>query len=113
MQGHKQFTPQLFYNLSLDELVPQDNFYRKLNAELDLNFLYKATRKYYGREGQESIDPRINARGMAQANKHVLMAAYNLKKCLKFTRNWPQSMADAMQVSKNKYVTYYPRFQPL
>jgi hypothetical protein len=31
---------------------------------------------------------RINSRGMAQANKHVLMAAlcYNLKKYLKFTR---------------------------
>lgn len=30
---------------------------------------------------------RINSRGMAQANKHVLMAAlcYNLKKYLKFT----------------------------
>jgi hypothetical protein len=31
---------------------------------------------------------KINSRGMAQANKHVLMAAltYNLKKYLKFTR---------------------------
>ena len=57
MQGRKHFTPQLFYELSLDMLVPEDNFYRKLLTELDLHFIYKATQKYYGKEGQESIDP--------------------------------------------------------
>jgi transposase len=59
MQGKKQLTPQLFYNISLATLVPQDNFYRKLNRELDLSFLYAATRGYYGREGQQSIDPVV------------------------------------------------------
>ncbi len=29
MQGKKNFSPQLFYELSLDRLVPEDNFYRK------------------------------------------------------------------------------------
>lgn len=28
MQGKKEFTPQLFYELSLDRLVPPDNYYR-------------------------------------------------------------------------------------
>jgi Transposase DDE domain len=34
---------------------------------------------------------KINSRGMAQANKHVMMAAtvYNLKKLLKFSRKNP------------------------
>lgn len=59
MQGHKQFTPQLFYELSLDRLVPQDNFYRKLNSVLDLRFLYPATQGFYGTEGQQSIDPVV------------------------------------------------------
>ena len=57
MKGRKHFTPQLFYELSLDMLVPEDNFYIKLLTELDLHFIYKATQKYYGKEGQESIDP--------------------------------------------------------
>ena len=63
------------YQVHIDDLVPQNNFYRLLDKELDLHFLYKATAHYYGYEGQESIDP-----------KHVLMAAltYNLKKYLKF-----------------------------
>jgi len=59
MQGRKDFTPQLFYELSLDRLVPSDNFYRRVHQELDLHFLYKSTQKYYGTQGQESIDPVV------------------------------------------------------
>jgi transposase len=59
MQGKKEITPKMLYTVHLDELVPQDNFYRKLNAALDLRFLYKETQKYYGTEGQESLDPVV------------------------------------------------------
>ncbi len=59
MQGRKHFTPHLFYELSLEQLVPQDNFYRNVNRDLDLQFIYKATSKYYGNEGQQSIDPVV------------------------------------------------------
>ncbi len=59
MQGRKEFIPQLFYELSLDRLVPVDNFYRRVNLALDLHFLYKSTQKYYGTQGQESIDPVV------------------------------------------------------
>jgi transposase len=59
MQGRKNFIPQLFYHTSLESLVPKDNFYRLLLSELDLYYLYGATKKYYGREGQESIDPVV------------------------------------------------------
>jgi len=40
-------------------LVPKDNFYRRLKTILDLHWLYKATKKYYGTEGQQSIDPIV------------------------------------------------------
>jgi hypothetical protein len=42
---------------------------------------------------------RVNTRGMAGANKHVLMAAltYNLKKLLKFNRLQTKIMAKALQ----------------
>ena len=59
MQGKKNFTPQLFVSVNLLDLVPLDNFYRKLLTELDLHFIYKSTQKYYGKEGQESIDPVV------------------------------------------------------
>jgi transposase len=59
MQGRKDLSPKIMYQVHLDMLVPQDNFYRKLDAALNLHFLYKATSKYYGSEGNESIDPVV------------------------------------------------------
>ena len=59
MQGKKEYTEKLFLNFQLSDKVPEDNFYRKLKILLDLNWLYKATSKYYGSEGQESIDPVV------------------------------------------------------
>ena len=32
MQGKKNFTPQLFVSVNLLDLVPEDNFYRKLQT---------------------------------------------------------------------------------
>ena len=59
MQGKKEYTEKLFLNFQLSHKVPEDNFYRQLKTVLDLNWLYKATSKYYGKEGQESIDPVV------------------------------------------------------
>lgn len=59
MQGRKEFRPKLFYELSLERLVPADNIYRKINSELDFHFLYDSTKKYYGTEGQQSLDPVV------------------------------------------------------
>jgi len=59
MQGRQQIQPKLFYQVSLEDLVPNDNYYRRLSSCLDLAFLYKATAHFYGTEGQESIDPTV------------------------------------------------------
>jgi transposase len=59
MQGRKHIEPKIMYQVSLETLVSKDNFYRQLNAALDLSFLYKETASYYGSEGQESIDPVV------------------------------------------------------
>jgi len=59
MQGKKQFKEKLFLQFQLSERVPEDNFYRRLDKALDLSFLRKETRHYYGSEGQVSIDPVV------------------------------------------------------
>ena len=59
MQGKKHFHPKLLYTVTLEQLVPPDNFYRRLNQEINLHWLYAATKNYYGEEGQESIDPMV------------------------------------------------------
>ena len=59
MQGKKQLQPKMLYTVTLEQLVPADNFYRRLNKVLNLHWLYGATKDYYGQEGQESIDPVV------------------------------------------------------
>ena len=59
MQGKKHYTEQLFKSFQLSQRVPEDNFYRRLKGLLDLQWLYKATKKYYGTDGQQSIDPAV------------------------------------------------------
>ncbi|MBX6360165.1 MAG: transposase [Acidobacterium ailaaui] len=49
----------MLYQVTLEALVPADNFYRQLDKALNLYFLYAATKKYYRSEGQESIDPVV------------------------------------------------------
>ena len=59
MQGKKQFAEKLFMQFQLSDRVPVDNFYRRLREAVDLRWLYSATKKYYGSEGQQSIDPVV------------------------------------------------------
>ena len=59
MQGKKQFSEKMFTHFQLSDRVPEDNFYRRLKTVLNLQWLYKATEKYYGTEGQQSIDPVV------------------------------------------------------
>lgn len=59
MQGKKQYTEQLFKSFQLSQRIPEDNFYRRLKDLLNLQWLYKETKKYYGTEGQQSIDPVV------------------------------------------------------
>ena len=59
MQGKKDYQEKLFFNFQLSERIPEENFYRRLKSELDLDFLYNRTKRYYGTSGQKSIDPVV------------------------------------------------------
>ena len=59
MQGKKEINPKMLYQVHLQDLIPEDNYYRLLDKAIDFGFLYKATKDYYGEEGQESIDPVV------------------------------------------------------
>lgn len=45
--------------VSLEELVPQDHFYRHLQRVLDLSFVHDLMREYYAAAGRPSIDPVV------------------------------------------------------
>jgi hypothetical protein len=53
MQGRKELTPKMLYQVHLQDLIPEHNFYRLLDRAIDFHFLYRATAQYYGEEGQE------------------------------------------------------------
>jgi transposase len=45
--------------VSLEDLVPRENFYRRLEAALDLSFVRDLARHLYARGGRPSIDPVV------------------------------------------------------
>jgi transposase len=45
--------------VSLEELVPRNNFYRHLEAKLDLSFVRDWSRELYAERGRPSIDPAV------------------------------------------------------
>jgi transposase len=59
MQGKKDHQEKLFIQFQLSDYVPSDNFYRRLKKLLNLDFVYRSTSVYYGKEGQKSIDPVV------------------------------------------------------
>lgn len=59
MLGKKEYNPKLMYIVILDDLVPEDNFYRRLDKFLDLRFLYQECESLYGTTGNPSIDPVV------------------------------------------------------
>lgn len=64
MQGSKSLEGQLFYQISLDQLVPPEHLVRRLAEVLDLSWIRKATARAYSHTGRPSIDPVVVAKMM-------------------------------------------------
>src|SRR5215204_7827106 len=59
MMGTKERDFAPLENVSLEELVPQDNFYRRLEEKLDLSFVRELVRDCYASVGRSSVDPVV------------------------------------------------------
>src|SRR3712207_153687 len=46
-------------NVSLEDLVPKDNFYRRLDRVLDLSFVRDLVKDRYAATGRPSVDPQV------------------------------------------------------
>ena len=46
-------------NLTVEDLVPADHFYRHLEAQLDLSFVRDLVRDTYTERGRPSVDPKV------------------------------------------------------
>ena len=62
MGRRNQSQGQLFYEFRLDEAVPGDHLVRKIEALLDLSWVYAELAPYYSEIGRPSIDPVLMIR---------------------------------------------------
>jgi transposase len=59
MMGRQDFEGRLYYQLSLDRLIPQDHLLRRIAAAIDFSFVRPLCRPYYSHTGQPSVDPVV------------------------------------------------------
>ena len=59
MMGERKFETKLYYNLSLDRLVPQDYLLRQIAATVDFSFVRGLCRLFYSHTGKPSVDPVV------------------------------------------------------
>lgn len=59
MMGRHQHATKLYYQLSLDQLVPPHHLLRQIAEHIDFSFVYPLARPYYSDTGQPSIDPAV------------------------------------------------------
>jgi transposase len=60
MLGVKQrFFAPIPHDVSLEDLVPRDNLYRRLEEKLDLSFVRELVRPLYAKGGRPSVDPVV------------------------------------------------------
>ena len=59
MMGLRRFAPKLYYQLSLDRLVPADHLLRRIAHVVDFSFVYPLARSYYSHTSQPSVDPVV------------------------------------------------------
>jgi transposase len=60
MLGVKQrFFAPIPNDVSLEDLVPKDNLYRRLEEKLDLSFVRELVRPLYAEGGRPSVDPVV------------------------------------------------------
>src|SRR3990172_1261712 len=59
MMGRRDLDSNLYYNIALDRLIPQDHLLRRVAAAIDFSFVRPLCRPYYSHTGQPSVDPVV------------------------------------------------------
>ena len=57
--GEREFGTKLYYQLSLDGLVPQDQRLCRIARAVDFAFVRRLCRPFYSHTGQPSVDPVV------------------------------------------------------
>ena len=57
MMSEQKMKQQRLMTVMMESLVPEDHFLRKLDAVVDMDFIYELVRPLYSQHGRPSIDP--------------------------------------------------------
>ena len=57
--GQQEFGEKLYYQFSLERLVPDDHLLRRIAERVDFFFIRPLCRPYYSHTGQPSVDPVV------------------------------------------------------
>jgi transposase len=73
--GHEDgFQPKLFYHqINLEQKVPKNHLLRKIQEQIDFDFIYHEVKDYYGDNGNVSIPPPVILKMM------LLLILYNVR----------------------------------
>lgn len=74
MGQHSANQPKLFYyNISLEERIPQNHVLRKIREKIDFDFIYQEVQDSYGSNGNVSVPPPVILKMM------LLLILYNVR----------------------------------
>lgn len=59
MMSRRTPQPKFFYQIDLEERVPQDHLLRKISSVIDFSFIYDYVHPYYSHTGAPSVDPVV------------------------------------------------------
>ena len=59
MLGRKAREFKQHQSISLEDLVPSDNFYRQVERSIDLSFVRELAAEFYSNIGRTSVDPVV------------------------------------------------------
>jgi transposase len=74
MGQEARFQPKLFYHqINLEQKVPKHHILRKIQGQIDFDFIYREVKDYYGDKGNVSIPPPVILKMM------LLLVLYNVR----------------------------------
>jgi transposase len=59
MMGRKALAGKLFYQVTLEELVPAGHLLRRVAEAVDFDVARRLTARFYSHTGQPSVDPVV------------------------------------------------------
>jgi hypothetical protein len=62
-------------DISLEELVPKDNFYRRLEEQIDLSFVRGMVAPLYAKGGRPSVETRSSSSSSSSSSSVRICAA--------------------------------------